>query len=201
MVKWSTVVKQPTLALGGHRRGTQPSLHTLARLCVQPKSRMGLVLATPLWPHTRFCLYPLAAPRNPRVGLEPLTPLAWGAGNGHVHEAAVYGGPAAGSWWGTRGLMDLMPMAGADTPALAQRETGAAQALRPCGVRGGSVGEIGSVRARCLGAASAQQHTMAQASCLYPTAASPPVPARNPASHPGGGSHSPLSISTVFLRS
>ena len=29
-----------------------------------------------------------------------------------------------------------MPMADAETPALAQRETGLAQALRPCGVRG-----------------------------------------------------------------
>lgn len=47
------------------------------------------------------------------------------------------------------------------------------------------------MRARCLGAAPAQQHPMAPARHLYTAAASPPVPDRNPASHPAEGSRSP----------
>lgn len=113
---------------------------------------------------------PLPHPETLVLGLSPFHPLPGGVGEGHVHEAAIWGGPAAKAW----GLMDLMPMADADTPALAQRETGPAQAPRPCGVRGGSLGEMGSIRARCLGAASAQQHDMALASCSYPMAASRP---------------------------
>lgn len=66
----------------------------LLHLHVQPKSRTGLFLASPLQPLPHFSLSPHAAPRNSHAGLEPLSPprLACGAGDGHVHEAAVWEG-------------------------------------------------------------------------------------------------------------
>lgn len=127
----------------------------LLHLHVQPKSRTGLFLASPLQPLPHFSLSPHAAPRNSHAGLEPLSPPALPAGLVMAMCTKLLSGRGTGrrqgSPWGARGLMDLLPMAAAATPALARRETGAAQALRPCGVRGGSVGGDEQRESKVLG--------------------------------------------------
>ena len=187
-------MKQPSLALGVHRGGTHfPSPHAFTyspragRVCFFPlplPSGLTPISACPPLPH----------PETPMLSSSPFPPLPGGLAMATCTKLLSMGGQQPAGW----GLMDLMLMADADTPALAQREMGPAQVLCPCGVREGSLREMGSMRARRLGAASAQQHAMAQASCLYPTAASPPTSARNPASHPGEGSHSPQCLFLQF---
>lgn len=65
-----------SLAFRGLPVGHPHPLH----LRVQPKSRMGLFLVSPLQPLPHFSLSPLAAPRNSHAGLEPLSPRPLPAG-------------------------------------------------------------------------------------------------------------------------